>query len=293
MPAYGPADTIMVRDGVRVSVCRSALARNLGEVRMLLESLYKYGCIEDQIPEKLERAEHVFSSDQLWFSSPVSMNDPFECQPKFVFSATDDQIVTFFVKEFQRRYGISVVEALERAHQVLALGRHKDQTYYDQVADDLASRIKTEIGMYCMSATGSNILMWSHYAKDHTGYCLEFESTSGTPFFGAAQEVIYSESYPTVDYFNTTLEQQVEALLLTKYIDWGYEKEWRIIDHVHGTGLKTYPAALLKSVTFGLRMSEKHKDWIREWIARRGHNVPLYQAIQDRYQFGITRRLVS
>ena len=32
--------------------------------------------------------------------------------------------------------------------------------------------------MFCLSATPNNVLMWSHYAQNHTGVYLEFNSAS-------------------------------------------------------------------------------------------------------------------
>lgn len=259
----------------------------------MVERLYKYGAIDHSSPDGVQRAERTFSSATVWFSSPASMNDPFECQSKFTFNGTADQIVVLLVREFRKREDITLLDALARAHGIYASGVYKDQKYYGRFADDVAEAMKTEIGMYCMSETNSNILMWSHYAKDHTGYCLEFEATSHTPVFGKAQKVNYSENYPAIDYFNTPSEKQVDLLFLTKYIDWIYEKEWRIIDHLSGPGLKDYPIELLKSVTFGMRMTEQNKRLIREWIARRGNQIALYQAVQDRNWYGVTAHAID
>lgn len=66
-----------------------------------------------------------------------------------------------------------------------------------------------------------------------------------------------------------------------------YEREWRIIDHTDGPGYKNYPAKLLRSVTFGMNMDEEDKCRIRQWLSGRGHDVLLYQAVRDKYQFGI------
>lgn len=220
------------------------------------------------------------------------MNDPFECRPWFTFNGTADQIVVFMVREIYKRERISLEDALARAHKVYVSGVHKDPRYFDRLAEGVADTL-SNIGMYCLSETNSNILMWSHYAKDHTGYCLEFEATSRTPVFGTAQKVNYSENYPAMDYFTTPLDAQVDLLFFTKYLDWRCEREWRINDHMSGPGLKDYPGELLKSITFGMRMTEEDKRLIREWTARRGHQITFYQAVQDRNRYGVTAHAID
>lgn len=130
--------------------------------------------------------------------------------------------------------------------------------------------------------------MWSHYAADHAGYCLEFEATDYTPVFGTAQCVSYASVYPEINFYNTTDEDSLTLSFLTKFADWSYEREWRIIDHDTGPGSREYPAELLKSVTFGLRMTDEHKMLIKKWLGIRGIPVRLYQSVQGKDRFEIT-----
>ena len=49
-------------------------------------------------------------------------------------------------------------------------------TYYPQY--DVISQLISEKNKYkicCFSKSYSNFLLWSHYAKDHKGVCLEYE----------------------------------------------------------------------------------------------------------------------
>lgn len=60
--------------------------------------------------------------------------------------------------------------------------------------------LSQQIGILCLSEKPDDILMFSHYAKHHTGICLKFEATDDTEFFGAAQQVNYRSEYPVVDF---------------------------------------------------------------------------------------------
>lgn len=166
-------------------------------------------------------------------------------------------------------------------------GRHRDPATWENLRQDVIHMLGSKIGLCCLSKSADNILMWSHYGRDHTGYCVEFEATDSTYMFGAAQPVLYSEEFPVVDFYKTPKDKQVDLVFLTKYLGWAYEQEWRIIDHIKGPGLREYPKQLLKSVTFGLRMADADKAKIRQWVARRGHEVKFYQASQHNRKFAI------
>jgi hypothetical protein len=248
---------------------------------MTIQRLYKYGSLG-------EHSEALFSTPTVWFSPPSQLNDPFECRPWFTFDGTRDQIIGLLKRELRRRrpetgeYDITAT-----AVSIYLDGRHRNPATWEGLRRDAISTFANTVGLYCLSAKPDSILMWSHYGRDHTGYCLEFEATDHTLFFGAAQQVRYSEDFPVVDCFNTPNDKRVNLIFLTKFSGWAYEEEWRIIDHDSGPGLREYPPHLLTSVIFGLRMTPEQKALIREWVGRRGHDVAFHEARQSERKFTI------
>src|SRR6185437_10691555 len=83
--------------------------------------------------------------------------------------------------------------------------------------------------LYCLTPDPCSTLMWSHYANDHRGICLAFDT--GNPLFSEALEVTYRSEYPR--WVPHELEQIAFEMFLTKAHDWGYEKEFRIIGGVN------------------------------------------------------------
>jgi hypothetical protein len=248
---------------------------------MTIEHLYKYGRLS-------EHSEALFSTPTVWFSAPSQLNDPFECRPWFTFEGSQDQIVQTLARAIQRQNtSISHNEVVANAVSIFLEGRHRDPETWKNLRQDVTTKLANEIGLYCMSESCDSILMWSHYAADHCGYCLRFEATAHTPFFGYSQRVRYSEDFPVVDFFNTPNDKQVDLIFLTKYRGWNYEREWRIIDHDSGPGLHEYPSELLTGIIFGIRMLDEDKDRIRSWASKRGSPVQFYQAIQDQKRFAI------
>jgi hypothetical protein len=248
---------------------------------MSVDRLYKYGRLG-------EHSESLFSRPEIWFSSPAALNDPFECRPWYNFEGTKEQVLEVFERIIRRHHAHWTQESVStEAMNWYSGGRHQDPRFWTQFRRDLVNMIKARIGLCCLTRTNTNILMWSHYASEHQGYCLEFAASSTTPFFGEAQKVHYSEQFPVVNFFNTPNDTQVDLMFLTKFSGWKYEEEYRIVDHQFGAGLHAYPVELLKSVTFGFRTPEADRAKIRDWLRKRNAEVKLYQAAIDDREFKI------
>jgi hypothetical protein len=125
------------------------------------------------------------------------------------------------------------------------------------------------IGILSLSAAPNNMLMWSHYASEHRGFVVEFDSedaffqkySSRSDMLDICREpqaMRYVTTRPTVD-----LESMTEIdVFLTKVRDWAYEEEWRFgrgladADAVTGeVHLFQFPPSCLSSVILGCNMS--------------------------------------
>ena len=248
---------------------------------MSIERLYKYGRIN-------EYSEQLFSSATIWQASAAALNDPFECTPSFVFTHDPVKISAQLVRVLRKNNPcFSDAAILDLANGIYLEGRHLNPDMWRALRDDLIDVYRNKVGLYCLTERRDSILMWSHYADEHKGYCLEFEATDYSPVFGTAQQVSYSDAYPEIDFYGSSAFEKVRLSFLTKFTDWSYEKEWRIFDHDGGPGSRQYPSELLKSITFGIRMEDKHKAFIRKWLASRRTPVRLNQAIQGKDRFEI------
>lgn len=184
--------------------------------------LYKYGSFDRESATSLERAEKLFAMPYLWFSSPSAMNDPFECRPYVSVKGTDEQILVWLFRQFKRLHPQwSDSDVRSHTYRVFAAGGNRSDEYDYRLSEIIADSL-AGIGIYCLSERQDSVLMWSHYARNHTGYCMQFEATSYTPVFGKAQKVNYCESYPAINYFRHTASEQVEKAVLSKNIDWCY-----------------------------------------------------------------------
>ena len=122
---------------------------------------------------------------------------------------------------------------------------------------------------FCVTEEHTNLLMWAHYAKDHTGAVLELWSLPEEDnTLSVAHPVRYVEAPPPfftedefLDYFCGVAEIDLPSLtrqsIYTKSDHWSYEKEWRVyypLSEIPGLfeDVNLRPSEL-KSVYFGCR----------------------------------------
>ena len=87
-----------------------------------------------------------------------------------------------------------------------------------------------EHGVFCTSEVNNDILMWSHYARQHTGVCVAIRPDRLTG--KRILPVEYRDDVPIIDawiYTRPRIDVFVDVSR-AKSSHWKYEKEWRTID---------------------------------------------------------------
>lgn len=127
----------------------------------------------------------------------------------------------------------------------------------------------------CFSESNDNLLMWSHYANHHKGYCLEYNFNK-LENMDLLKRVIspikYDNNLFNVTNFFTNDDSIMRMLWgfypsLIKSKDWEYEREWRLI-FPHGflpKGTITYPIPKPTGIYLGTKMiSEDKKNLVQK-----------------------------
>lgn len=154
------------------------------------------------------------------------------------------------------------------------------------------------IYVLCLTESYKNLLMWSHYAANHTGIVLGFESKSNTSYFNAAQPINYISKREVPikieDHIFKTQEEVKEVMfqrsLFTKSSHWAYEQEQRIIKSGSNGDLADYefiPFQIdeLTCVYFGFQMETIHQSKIAELIRIKYPNVEMFHLTPDENEF--------
>jgi hypothetical protein len=85
------------------------------------------------------------------------------------------------------------------------------------------------VGFISFSDNWKSPLMWAHYASNHTGVCLGIEVTDKRPLKMEYQPSRVALQFDLKNFENAADAALMEKLVITKFQEWEYEHEWRIL----------------------------------------------------------------
>lgn len=246
------------------------------------EILYKYRTFN-------ERTINMLANNQVYFASPLEFNDPFDCLAQKNKIQNFRQSTDALIRANAAQRGLTqeqIQVAIERINTEMA----QEVAETDAADSEYKEYVNNQLGIFSLSSCNDSILMWSHYADFHKGFCIGFKTNSlGFPS-NAIKEVIYTEEINKnfiLEFFLSQdsseeryIDESEKMEILTKYIDWKYEKEWRV-KAIKGLG--TYPDVGVSEIIFGLRMDDNHKNILRETL--KDKNIAFFQAIEGTNEF--------
>lgn len=246
--------------------------------------LYKYRSLSS--PAR-EHTLDVIRKCEVYFSSPDKFNDPFEFRPNISLECTDKEFTTYLDGLYIRR--CPWMNRQQRREQVASIVRDKSRNHRSpevaRVLADAMSEFTRVCGVLSLSEECANILMWAHYADNHTGVCFGFNGSPTNPFFGRAQKVSYSGGYPTVNLIRDDPMKFHEKGVLTKADFWAYEREWRILEHEKGAGAYRFQPNDLEEVVFGMNTPKDSVKLIQDTLSSAGISANLRRAVPHKSEF--------
>ena len=85
------------------------------------------------------------------------------------------------------------------------------------------------VGFISFSDNWKSPLMWAHYASNHTGVCLGIEVTDKKPLKMEYQPRRVALQFDFKKFENAADDVLMKKLVVTKFQEWEYEQEWRIL----------------------------------------------------------------
>ncbi|MCG6537996.1 MAG: DUF2971 domain-containing protein [Syntrophales bacterium LBB04] len=172
------------------------------------------------------------------------------------------------MKKFRARYahykGLSKKQAESDLRQIITRKGRIDPEFIRSWKGVLkkANKELEESGVFCLSECNNNILMWSHYADGHKGFCVEFERKPDNDLgdYDRTRKVRYGVEYPVASPLDP---KAYDYKFFLKAANWKYEKEWRLLNERGNAAIPL--SARISAIIFGLRMTARHKSEIR-WI---------------------------
>jgi hypothetical protein len=273
-----------------------------------------------------ERSD-VVSGARIRFTQPNSLNDPFELKPFFKMALNPETLIQSIRERMdlatvlREKYQTMPTEIRCRmtAEQFVQFGlteAERRKVEFDAIfEEEMASFLEVqpilgeafrhlihqyfghEIGILSLSECVASDLMWAHYAKDHSGFVIEFDETNS--FFNQKRSEkdeffhLRKVSYLKNSLRANSMEELVDSdLFASKLSKWAYEREWRMLVPLTGrqpelhngdepVHLIQIPKEIIAGVIFGVKASA---DLRRKFFSIK-KNDPAYSHVQFREAF--------
>lgn len=252
------------------------------------KTVYKYRVFN-------QKSIEIIVNKSVFVPSPREFNDPYDCKIPTNYEMLKD-------KEFAREYFLKVVNTLpelkhlsdeEKLRQVeikINEDYYKNEAFIKKMQQSEIEKLNLKFGIYCVTPIKDNILMWSHYADSHKGFCIGFDSEKLFNLFGAGSEVKYVKDFSDISPLDET-SIYYDKLLSYKYDIWDYEVEYRLRTFRVNTFHKLNENCI-KEIIIGHSMPKKDSELLMSLTKKYLPRVELYQMKTDNRKFElITERI--
>ena len=265
------------------------------------KQLYKYREFNANTLRLLNQAE-------TYYANPAQFNDPLDCKP--VIAVDTD---------------LSTLEKL--CYRMLVLDRGKDTAvariqnhryistqYGDYKTDPIATRYYTvalqseirdlvyaemrEHGVLSLAERWNCPLMWSHYADEHRGLCIEYDTTDHhceglLPVnYDTPGAIKISDIYRWKIEKSAKVEKLVrETFFYAKAREWRYEREWRDIGNRVGSRESTLKC--ISAVYFGMRCDPAVSTSVVMLFSRAATTMRFFHLYRDDNSFRLKRSQID
>lgn len=177
------------------------------------------------------------------YSNPRTSNDPLDCDPTIEVDINRnalERLCYTFLRQTQTE-DQATSEIYNYRYISSEYGDFRTESHVeDYLKRMLAQRIKDELdrelwskGVLSLSERWDSVLMWSHYADNHRGMCIEFDTTElphpnlRAVEYRAPRRVRASDLFKWKRRQSADAEQRIrDTYFFAKAGPWRYEKEW-------------------------------------------------------------------
>ena len=260
----------------------------------LPEYLYKYRPWVDN-KDKDNKCRRILTHNEIFFSSARHFNDPFDCRIPMRYDLNSDEENRKTIKKriLEDNPNISI-ELLEEQVDDWFTRKEWIKPENEERYQELKYRT---FGIFSVSSVADNILMWSHYADSHKGFCIglntqaldEFTKRRAKEFGDLIYpiKVLYTTEYPRLvpsDFDDDVKYGEIQLKYKSEL--WSYEKEYRYI-HIGVSDITFNDDGIIERIILGCEMPDKHKEEIIQTVNNQNSNINIYEARKKKDEFGL------
>lgn len=209
----------------------------------------------------------ILSNSEVYYSDPKHFNDPLDCKPTIRVDVERKAVENLCYQMLKQANGeesaksvISNIHYLSTKYGNYRKDKKVEDYYIRMLANKIRENINSEmqtLGVLSLARHFNCPLMWSHYADDHKGICIEYDitkSVNGPPIavnYDSPRGICVSDLIDWKLSKSSKAKEKIEGIYFyAKAPQWEYEEEWRYTNNTQGVS----PSHLaISGVYFGMR----------------------------------------
>jgi len=258
------------------------------------QTLYKYRSFDDG-----GYSLNILKTGHVWFSSADKLNDPFDSSLPYSYDILNEQKVRHWTKRVAIRADADTdKKTLEEMIDTFIDGLRNDPKELARIEEYYLDLNYSRYGVFSLTPHKDNLLMWSHYAESHTGFCIGFDKD----VIGSIQQnwirrkrllslekITYARKVPKINFFNSMESDRwakdLVKLLVTKSIDWKYEDEFRLLAWDSTNMAIDLSFDSISEIVLGCRISDDNREMLLRTISEIGLKAPVIQASRSKNKY--------
>lgn len=248
----------------------------------------------------------MITEAEVFYAQPKTFNDPLDCNPSFEADIGRLELERTLYRLLRARMSkeaawkdidynryMSTEHGDFKTEPEVDLGLARNVAY--QVENEIKRQLGTK-GVLSFSQTWRSGLMWSHYADEHRGFCIEYDTTDmehpdlAPVSYRAPRSIKASDLYAWKVEGDKDAQQRVlDTYYYSKSSEWSYEKEWRDITPEHGLKGVEYRVS---AIHFGMRCDRSVISSIVKLLDD-NEDIDLYTVYPRKNNFRLTRDFID
>lgn len=223
----------------------------------------------------LSRFECIKEST-LYFSTPEQLNDPFDCSPSFQYfndisdfelclNELDETETKLILEKFPKCSSKKdVIDLMYIMKSQKSVSHDLGMLYHFNLIKSIIEMKISNLGILSLTTDYRNCLMWSHYAQNHSGICIEYEFPNSLL---SLRPVQYVNEQPLFSLYEALHQKfgKLQELFYTKSKHWEYENEYRMVA-LTGREKKKIDQIKISRIIFGINTSDDTKEKIKSVV---------------------------
>ncbi|WP_162051319.1 DUF2971 domain-containing protein [Pontibacter pamirensis] len=233
----------------------------------------------------IKAAMAILRSAKFKLSHPDSFNDPYDLDTSVIDFNCDAEI---FMNHLAQ---LGVHNPLKDTPPNSELKKYMINASSVAFLENEVKRVRGGYRVGCFSKEYNNTLMWSHYAKSHSGVCIGFEYNAFNP-----ECFVYPVKYLWKKESCNLFDSEIQPVFFVCYQKsrvWKYEREIRVV-HFDTNLLTKGKVAFQKNsvlrLYFGLKTKPEDKKEVLSLLKKKKYtNVKIYDMIHNPKGYGFLK----